>query len=152
MHDLDAPKHSDSGESESERGKAECGHDGADEPQHWQPTIIQSRPLSGLCALMLTWACMLAALGVLIASNNQPVTSWSVQPTVPLAILSAAGAASLRYAKGCAVPVSWWYNAMRGNTVQALEDQWQAGKGVVSALTSFRRAGWVSMATLLTTW
>lgn len=119
--------------------------------QRWEPQIVQPRIMSGLLALAVTIACMFAALGVLKASAGQPKDSWRVQPTVPLAILSAVGAGAIRYAKGCATPVAWWYQAMQGKTVRELEDQWQAGRGVLGALTNLRRARWVSMATLLTT-
>ncbi len=88
---------------ELEQGEASPTYDSTAAVHRWDPSIIQFRPISGLLALGLTAACMFASLGVLIASNNQPLDSWSVQPTVPLAILSAVGVAALRYAKGCAM-------------------------------------------------
>ncbi len=118
--------------------------------RHWRPSVIQFRPLSGLLALGIAASCMLASLGVLVASDKQPTQSWTTQPTVPLAISSAVGAGAIRYAKCCAAPISWWHGATEGRTVRQLEHHWRANRGILTALTSLRFAPWVSVATLLT--
>ena len=40
---------------------------------------------------------------------------------------------------------------MQGNTIRGLEYRWQASQGVLTALSRFRYAPWISITTLLTT-
>lgn len=73
----------------------------------WRPTVLQQRPLVGVAALCVTIGCIFASLAVLVASDGQAVTSWSIQPTVYLAIVTAIANMSLALARLEAVPVSF---------------------------------------------
>jgi hypothetical protein len=102
------------------------------EPE-WNPQFMQIRPVAEIFALARVCGCLLASLAILAASNNQPVSSWTVQPTVYLAIASAAGAAAIRFAKDRAEPVAWWNRALHGSTIHALDSQWEARQGIWGA-------------------
>jgi len=71
--------------------------------------VLKIRPNTGLVALFVSVACMLASLAVLVVSHNQPVSKWPIQPTVYLAIAAAVANAALGYAAYQAAPVNWWY-------------------------------------------
>jgi len=106
-------------------------------PNHepvWRPSLLKPRPLAGLVALALSVACMLASLAILLVSNNQPISSWPVQPTVYLAIAAAIANVAIGFARLVAGPISWYHSASRGNSIRDLERQWEASHSVALAI------------------
>jgi hypothetical protein len=110
---------------------------------------LQPRPLLGLFALLLAATCALFSLAVLLASKDQPVSRWPVQPTVYLAIASAVSNTAIGFAHTQAVPIAWWYEATKGSTLERLELQWRASFLVSHAVRSAHRTTVISAATLL---
>ncbi|KAK5695177.1 hypothetical protein LTR97_008683 [Elasticomyces elasticus] len=117
--------------------------------QAWNASVLSIRPLLGLLALIVSIACMLVSLAILLASDDQPVTDWTVQPTVYLAIASALANTALGFSRFYAVPLAWWYSVSRGNSIKDLERQWEAGYSVVLALRHNVHMGFTGFATLL---
>ncbi|OQO02797.1 hypothetical protein B0A48_11080 [Cryoendolithus antarcticus] len=115
------------------------------ERPHW----IQWGPLAGIAALCLTVGCSAFALAILIASNNQPVDTWTVQPTVYIAVAAAIANTSIAFAYGRAVPIAWWYQASKGATIRALEQRWQIGSSVSQAVRYGRRLTWTTGVAIL---
>lgn len=79
------------------------------EPTPWRPGFFRQFPWLGFGALIFSFLCMVGAMVVLVSSNQKPVTSWKVQPTVILAILSAFFSSTLAYALAQGARISWWY-------------------------------------------
>ncbi len=100
----------------------------------WEPGFFQLRPLAGLGSLAITIACIVASLAILLVSDGAPVTSWQVQPTVYLAIVTAISNAALVYARERAVPVSWWYHASRGGTIKSLQRHYEVSQSLTRAV------------------
>ncbi|KAK3640138.1 hypothetical protein LTR56_005550 [Elasticomyces elasticus] len=115
----------------------------------WHSSSLEVRPLLGLTALAFAIGCMLVSLAVLLASNNQAIKTWAVQPTVYLAIAAALANAALGIARYNAVPICWWHTVTRGSTIADLERQWEVGHSLVLALRHHRRMGFTGFATVL---
>jgi len=115
--------------------------------------LLQPRPLLGMLALLVAACSVLFSLAILVASNNKPTDSWSVQPTVYLAVASALANSAMRFAYAQAVVVAWWYLASKGATIRALEDQWNASVSVFHALLPSKgsKSLFVRMATVFVT-
>ena len=105
----------------------------------WNPRLFQIRPLAGLLALLVTIGCVFASLAILAASDGKPTTAWPIQPTVYLAIVAAIANSALRLARTQAIPISWWYHAYRGGTVQSLERHWLVNDRLVQAVVQSRK-------------
>ena len=72
------------------------------------PFLVQTGPILGVGALLLALTGTLANFAVLKASDGDPTASWTYQPTVYLAILTAVSNKALAFAmiQGCIV--TWW--------------------------------------------
>lgn len=93
---------------------------------------------------------VLAAVVVLYVSNNQPIYSWNVQPTVCLAIASAATNIFLHFALTEAVTVAWWKRALQQDTTIAdMHRRWETGQSLWAALTSGRHFSLIALASIL---
>jgi len=73
----------------------------------WFVRWMQIGPLAGVLALCGTIGSVFFSLAILLASNDQPLEDWTVQPTVYLAISAAIANASLGVAYARGVPVAW---------------------------------------------
>ena len=99
--------------------------------------------LGALCGLA-------AAIAVLFVSNEQPTKDWSVQPTVYLAIASAATNILLHLALAEAVNVAWWRRAtQQGTKVADLHRYWSFGNSLWAAMISGRHFNLVALACIL---
>lgn len=87
------------------------------ESRAWRTSFIRLGPLSGICAMLLAIASLIASLGILAGSNDQPVANWTTPPSTYLAIFTAIANLSIRYAAIQGVVIAWWYRALRGSTV-----------------------------------
>ena len=77
------------------------------EPE-WRPLLFKIRPLLGLLAVGLSFACMFVSLAILVVSHEQPINTWPIQPTVYLAIAAAVANCALGFARYSAIPIAWW--------------------------------------------
>ncbi|KAK3648497.1 hypothetical protein LTR22_013389 [Elasticomyces elasticus] len=115
----------------------------------WRPSMSSVRPLAGLLALILSISCMFVSLAILLASHEQPVRRWPIQPPVYLAIASAIANVALACARYLAVPIAWWYTASRGNSIRDLERQWEVSQSVALALRHNVRMGFAGFTTIV---
>lgn len=74
----------------------------------WRPNFFQPRPFAGIAGLCVTVGCVFASLAILMVSDGQPVDSWTIEPTVYLAIVAAIANSALRLARFQAIPISWY--------------------------------------------
>lgn len=116
----------------------------------WQPGFIRRTPWAGLGAMLGALFGVLAGVLVLYFSDNQPVEDWTVQPTVYLAIASAATNIFLHFALTEALTIAWWCRALEPNTSFAdLHRTWDFGQSLWSAVTSGRKFNAIALATIL---
>ncbi|KAK6440510.1 hypothetical protein LTR95_003268 [Oleoguttula sp. CCFEE 5521] len=138
---------------ENDNATVELGTESSSESNTKRPRVrphwVQWGPLAGLAALCLTVGCSAFALAILIASNNQPVDSWTVQPTVYIAVAAAIANTAVAFAYGRAAPIAWWYQASKGATIRTLEQRWQIGSSVSQAVHHRRRLSWTICVAIL---
>ena len=82
----------------------------------WKGCLIRAGPLAGIASLTFGALAILASFAVLKASDHEPVVSWTYQPTVYLAILTAISNKALVFAVIQGTVVSWWLRAVRGTS------------------------------------
>lgn len=116
----------------------------------WQPGFFRRVPWLGLTAMLGAMIGVFGAVAVLYFSNNKPVQDWNVQPTVYLAIASAATNIFLHFALTEAVTLTWWRRALKNKTTVAdLHRSWEHGQSLWVALTSGRQFSVVALASIL---
>ncbi|KAI9695641.1 MAG: hypothetical protein M1820_008488 [Bogoriella megaspora] len=114
-------------------------------------TFLRKGPLIGLFALLFTFLSIPASFLVLALSNGQKVSSWKLQPTVYLAILTALGNSAMRLAAIQGAMVVWWSHAMYGTTFAQLHRDWQMSLGALGAMTAGRHTNFIAIASLCAT-
>src|SRR5271168_561677 len=81
-----------------------------------KPGAFKRLPWSGFGALIAAILGVGTSIAILITSNNQPITGWTFQPTVYLAIASTLTNILIHYAFAQGVTIAWWRRAMKENT------------------------------------
>jgi hypothetical protein len=99
----------------------------------WSPGFVRRFPLIGIVALVGCVACIAASVGVLVASNGQPIDSWTISPALYLALLTTALNTLAGVAFGEGVKIAWWSSAVRGTTVFSLQSYWASGDSILHA-------------------
>ncbi|KAM0460082.1 hypothetical protein ACHAO4_002212 [Trichoderma viride] len=117
----------------------------------WSPGIIRRLPYIGILALVGCIACIAASVGILVASNGQPIDDWSVSPTVYLALLTTALNILARVAFGEGIKIAWWNAAIRGTSVFSLHDYWASGDSALYSAMPRRSFNIISLAKLAVT-
>lgn len=115
-------------------------------PRTWQTTFIRFGPLSGIAAMCLTVASLVASLGILAGSDQQPVADWESPPSTYIAIFTAIANLSVRYAAIQGVVIAWWIRASKGSTLAKLHWDWRAGTTLRGAVTAGRHTGLLALA------
>lgn len=85
-------------------------HQQLDKPGYtrpWRTGAWERFPVLGFGALTLFLATIAASATILIVSNGQEVSTWAVQPTVLLAVVSAVGTAALAFTQAEGAVVFW---------------------------------------------
>ncbi|MCJ1434999.1 hypothetical protein MMC27_004369 [Xylographa pallens] len=100
----------------------------------WLPGILRHVPWLGFTALGISASMMAVTVAILVTSNRSPVTNWSIQPTVYLAVATAVANFTLQLAFANGVTISWWYKALQGGTISDLHHYWSFGT-LLCALT-----------------
>ena len=121
-----------------------------DREPSWHPSPFQIRPLAGIFAVLVAICSIFASLAILVASDKQPITNWTIPPTVYLAIVAAIANSALHLARSQAIPVSWWYQASRGGSIRVLERQWEVSQSLVRALLHSRHMSLLTIACIAT--
>ena len=121
-----------------------------DPRKEWKTGVFAQLPWLGLAALVGAAGCCAAAAYVLIRSDGQSVHNWTLQPTVYLAIASAAANILLHFALAEGVNVAWWRRSLKeGTTVNDLHRYWNYGNSLWAASTSGRHFNLVALASIL---
>lgn len=116
----------------------------------WLPSFFRCAPWLGLIAMLGTLISVLAAIIVLYLSNIKSIDDWTVQPTVYLAIASAATNIFLQFALTKVVTVAWWSRVLQKDTTIAdLHRSWEHGQSLWAALASGRHFSAFALASIL---
>ena len=95
-------------------------------------------------------AAIAAAIAILIVSDGQPTSKWSVQPAVYLAIASALTNIFIYFAFGRAVTVAWWKRATQANTTLGdLHRCWSYRDSLWEAILAGRNVNLIAVASIL---
>ena len=125
-------------------------YNAVDRRNPWSPSFLGRAPYLGLGAMIGALLAMVAAAVILFVSDDQPTSRWKIQPTVYLAIASAAIAVFTTFALTEAATIAWWSRAMRENTTIAdLQRTWEFGHSLWAALASGRYFNLVALASIL---
>ncbi|KAM7186397.1 hypothetical protein V8F20_011398 [Naviculisporaceae sp. PSN 640] len=125
---MDTPKNIDSQETISPLSRTQTNGLTAVIQAGWFPWVV-------LVSLGCVIACAAAAVGIVVASNNQTVESWAIQPAVLLAILSSIINLAVISALTPGLEVRFWLRAGRGTTLAQLHHIWNArGMGILGAI------------------
>lgn len=120
-----------------------------DPRNEWHTGVFSNLPWLGLAALVGAAGCCAAAAFVLIHSDGQSIHDWTLQPTVYLAIASAAANILLHFALAEGVNVAWWRRSLKeGTTVNDLHRYWNYGNSLWAASTSGRHFNLVALASI----
>jgi hypothetical protein len=115
----------------------------------WASGIFRRLPYWGVLALVTVVLCAGADAVILLMSDGKEVDTWTVSPSVILAILSAVANICLRFALAQGVVIAWWRKALRGGTLYDLSRYWESGDSILAAASPWRGCNLVALATLL---
>lgn len=116
----------------------------------WRPGVAARLPLLSLSALLISILGVAASVGILVASNGQPISKWKFQPTVYLSIASTITNIALHFAFTEGVTTAWWRKALKPDTqLGDLHRSWNFGNSLWGAVTSFRRFNLIALACIL---
>lgn len=120
-----------------------------DPRKEWHTGVFARLPWLGLAALVGAAGCCAAAAFVLIHSDGKSIHDWTLQPTVYLAIASAAANILLHFALAEGVNVAWWRRSLKeGTTVNDLHRYWNYGNSLWAATTSGKHFNLVALASI----
>jgi hypothetical protein len=106
--------------------------------------------LLSLGALLISILGVAASVGILVASDGQPISKWKYQPTVYLSIASTITNIALHFAFTEGVTTAWWRKALKPNTqLGDLHRSWNFGNSIWGAVTGFRRFNLIALACIL---
>lgn len=117
----------------------------------WSPGLWRQFPVPSALALFGCSSFIVASIIVLVKSDDQPTSDWTLSPTVYLALLTTGTNMLARFAFGEGVKIMWWHTALQGGTIQDLHNRSAYADGFVSALTSGRQFNLVALASLAVT-
>ncbi|KAN0099206.1 hypothetical protein V8E51_012981 [Hyaloscypha variabilis] len=117
----------------------------------WEPGARRRLPYRGVLALLGCLGCIAISFIVLVKSNGQPTSSWTLSPAVYIALATTGTNMLARYAFKEGMRIAWWRRALRGGTVRDLHDHWAHANGFWSAIFACRRTNLVTLASLSVT-
>ena len=116
----------------------------------WRASPFRRIPWLGLSAFLGALLGVGVAVSVLVVSNGQPASHWSIQPTVYLAIASAVTNILLHFALAEAVNIAWWRRATQDDAkIADLHRTWSYGNSLWAAIKSGRHINTVAVACML---
>ncbi|RDL40421.1 uncharacterized protein BP5553_00400 [Venustampulla echinocandica] len=154
IHPVSSPEHPSekTNESESEPSSSPDApalqrHDG----DVWSPGFWKQFPYRAALALLSCLAFIIASIVVLVKSDDQPTSAWTVSPTVYLALFMSGTNMLARFAFSEGVKIAWWCKALRGGTITDLHNHWDHADGILPALFSGRQFSLVALGTIAVT-
>ena len=118
--------------------------------RQWRAGVLRRAPKAGLGALLGAFLSILAAGLVLRYSDDHLIAEWKIQPTVYLAITSAAFNIFLHFALSEAVRISWWFQAMQPRaTLGSLHRNWAFNDSLWAAVTSGKHFNVIALSSIL---
>ncbi|KAI9808889.1 MAG: hypothetical protein M1827_007164 [Pycnora praestabilis] len=120
--------------------------------QHaWTPGFFNRLPWNGVLALTAVICCAIASAVILVVSDGQPLSNWTVQPTVWLALVSAVGNSMIVFALQEGVRIAWWRKALKGGTINDLHRQWDFGHSLFASVFAGTHFNVVALASIAAT-
>jgi hypothetical protein len=106
----------------------------------WRSGMLKQLPWTGLLALLLGFGCGVASLVIALVSHGKPLDYWrvhsySMQPTVLLAILITLANALLGYAVASGITIFWWTSALSGRTLRELHASQSRSDSIMAVFT-----------------
>ncbi|KAE8444208.1 hypothetical protein EG329_000805 [Mollisiaceae sp. DMI_Dod_QoI] len=117
----------------------------------WLPGVGSHIPIPGILAIIGALLCIAGTVVILVRSDGEPVTHWTLSPTVYIALMTTGTNILLRFAFHEGNKIAWWYTAIRGGTLRDLHARWESGDGFWGALGAGRNFNIVSLASLAAT-
>lgn len=114
----------------------------------WETGVWNRLPWLGISALLGVVLCLAFNVVVLIISNKQPTNKWQIQPSVLLAISSAASNGLLRFAMAEGAVIAWWIKAIEGCTVNDLHRYWSFANSIYDAMKKIRFFNVITLASI----
>ncbi|THW69029.1 hypothetical protein D6D19_08628 [Aureobasidium pullulans] len=119
--------------------------------QNKPSSMFHRLPWAVLLALLGNLSCIALSVYVLVVSDRTAQSSWSIQPSVYLAVLAPLGNILLQYCLSQGLIYDWWNLASRTTTLVTLHNRWEHGTSVLSAGTPLKTFDKVSAAKILVT-
>jgi hypothetical protein len=117
----------------------------------WSPGIFNRLPFAALSALIIALLCTGAAVVVLAISDGKEVSSWPVQPSVYLSLISTVANFLIAYALAEGVTISFWRKSLRGSTLAELHRTWDYGSNMIGSVFAGRHLNLVAIACIMAT-
>jgi hypothetical protein len=102
----------------------------------WRTGVVARFPFRGFSCLLACLGCLAASVFVLVKSNDQPQSDWSVTPTVWVSVFTTALNILARQIFHDGNRIAWWYQVRRGTSIRDLDACWTHGDGFWSAILS----------------
>ncbi|KIX95395.1 uncharacterized protein Z520_08912 [Fonsecaea multimorphosa CBS 102226] len=136
------------------------------EPQEiasaWRAGNKARIPFLSLCCLLIMFLILVAMIIILVVSDGQDVESWGattmkigghshywqigVSAWLALANFLLSKTLAIMFAE--AVAVSWWVDAIRGQTLQRLHFRWAVGNSIHKVAVHWRLWSWICVGSL----
>lgn len=132
------------------------------EDRTWKAGIKARFPILSLCCLTVIIASIIGVIIVLVKSDGKEVDTWDsttirirnrsrkaqINVSTWISILNFVMGKALAAMFAEAVAVSWWVDAMRGQTLGLLHYRWEVGQSVTKILTRKKIWGWICIASI----
>ncbi|KAI9833511.1 MAG: hypothetical protein M1819_003670 [Sarea resinae] len=116
-----------------------------------RPHYFSQIPWAGISASMGVILCAVASAIILAVSNGDLVDSWTVQPTVWLAVLSAVANTLLSFAFHEGATIIWWRKSLQGGSLDEIHRTWSFGDSLLASVKHARHFRWISFARIMAT-
>lgn len=101
----------------------------AKEPSQQSKSFTQIIPWTGIASLLVMIFCAIAAAIVVGVSQGKYANTWSIQPSVALAIIFAVSNIAFNSAMATGIAVRFWLYASRDAHLSQLHYIWEHGRG-----------------------
>lgn len=117
----------------------------------WSPGFWSQFPYRGVLALFACLCLIIASIVVLSKADGQPISSWTISPTVYLALFMTVLNLLTRFAFNQGATIAWWRKTLHGGSVTDLHHSWSHADGFWSALFAGRRFNFVTLGSIAAT-
>ncbi|KAL9047792.1 MAG: hypothetical protein Q9162_007948 [Coniocarpon cinnabarinum] len=122
------------------------GSGGKDAPP-WKPGYFRRFPLLGISILLSAAVGIFGCLAVLSASDNLPVGTWSVQPSVYISIIITITNQLIPWALDEGVIIYWWRKVLHDkSSVKDLHRRWHQGDSFRASIFGLNRPTFAALA------